>query len=80
MKSVKKAGKDLGIKIKATHRGGASDGNQIAKFKVGVLDGFGVIGSGGHTEKEKILLPSIKNSAACDTDYCKCVSRISLSS
>lgn len=56
---AEKVARKQGLILVKERRGGGSDGNQIAQFGVGVLDGFGPIGSGGHTQEEKILFPSI---------------------
>lgn len=49
---IKVMAKELGMDLKDTSVGGASDGNLIAPTGVPVIDGFGAVGAGAHSINE----------------------------
>jgi glutamate carboxypeptidase len=49
----------LGMLINASGTGGGSDANFVAPLGVPVLDGLGVQGEGGHSDREYLLLDSL---------------------
>ena len=50
----------LGMDIKASGTGGASDGNFVAALGIPVLDGLGAVGEGAHSEREFIFADSLE--------------------
>jgi glutamate carboxypeptidase len=50
----------IGIDLKASGTGGASDGNQVAALGIPVLDGLGPAGEGYHSEREYIFKDSLQ--------------------
>ncbi|PMK00239.1 M20 family metallopeptidase [Vibrio sp. 10N.261.55.A7] len=57
---VEQSAKELEIEINWKEAGGISDANSTAILGIPTLDGFGPIGADFHSEKEYILLESIK--------------------
>ena len=57
---VEKCGKDVGINVEWMAVGGGSDGNTTALVCDAVLDGFGPIGGGLHTNDEYLVKDSIE--------------------
>jgi glutamate carboxypeptidase len=53
----------LGINLKASGTGGASDANFVAPLGIPVLDGLGPIGDGEHSEREFIFADSLSERA-----------------
>jgi glutamate carboxypeptidase len=49
----------VGIQIKASGTGGASDANFVAPLGIPLLDGLGAIGDGAHSDREHILAESL---------------------
>jgi glutamate carboxypeptidase len=56
--------KRLGMTLKASGTGGASDANFIAPLGVPVLDGLGPLGAEYHSEREYILASSLPERAS----------------
>jgi glutamate carboxypeptidase len=52
---------EVGIDLKASGSGGASDGNFVAPLGIPVLDGLGGIGEGLHSEREFIFADSLQD-------------------
>jgi glutamate carboxypeptidase len=50
----------IGIDLKASGTGGASDANFVAPLGIPVLDGLGAIGEGYHSEREYIFADSLE--------------------
>jgi glutamate carboxypeptidase len=59
---TKEVFKEKGIRLIVKPRGGGSDGNQIAQFGAGVIDGLGGVGGRLHTPKEWVYADSIRQS------------------
>jgi glutamate carboxypeptidase len=57
-------GAELGLRITESGSGGGSDGNFTAALGVPTLDGLGVVGDGGHSENEYVVLSSMPERAA----------------
>lgn len=57
-------GKELGLELGETSRGGASDGNFLAALDYPVLDGFGLNGAGAHAVHEHVLASSVPGRVA----------------
>jgi glutamate carboxypeptidase len=57
-------GSEMGLRISEAGSGGGSDGNFTAALGVPTLDGLGVVGDGGHSEDEYVLLSSMPDRAA----------------
>jgi glutamate carboxypeptidase len=57
-------GRELGLHITEAGSGGGSDGNFTAALGVPTLDGLGVVGDGGHSEDEHVVLSSMPERAA----------------
>ena len=53
----------IGIELKASGTGGASDGNFIAPLGIPLLDGMGAVGDGAHSEREFIYVESLEQKA-----------------
>jgi glutamate carboxypeptidase len=53
------AGRDLGLDLRATSSGGASDANKIASTGLPVLDSLGPVGFDIHSKDERIHIPSL---------------------
>ena len=53
----------VGLEIKASGTGGASDANFVAPLGIPVLDGLGAVGDGGHSEREFIFKDSLPERA-----------------
>ena len=53
----------IGMDLRASGTGGASDANFIAPLGIPVLDGLGAVGDGGHSEREFILKHSLPERA-----------------
>jgi glutamate carboxypeptidase len=51
--------RELGLELRATSSGGASDANKIAATGLAVLDSLGPVGSDIHSPDERIILPSL---------------------
>ena len=58
--TLKKCGKGLGLDITWRETGGVCDGNTFGAAGVPTIDTLGVLGSGIHTEKECVHLPSLE--------------------
>ncbi|GLY75767.1 M20 family metallopeptidase [Actinoallomurus iriomotensis] len=56
--------KDLGLDLRETAVGGASDGNFAAALGVPVLDGFGAVGAGAHARTEHATVSGMIERAA----------------
>jgi glutamate carboxypeptidase len=57
-------GAELGLRITEASSGGGSDGNFTAALGVPTLDGLGVVGDGGHSDNEYVVLSSMPERAA----------------
>lgn len=57
---AKTIAKEIGMDLKASGTGGASDGNQVAALGIPVLDGLGPAGEGYHSEREFIFKDSLQ--------------------
>lgn len=57
---AKTIAKKMGMELKASGTGGASDGNQVATLGIPVLDGLGPAGDGYHSEREFIFKNSLQ--------------------
>jgi glutamate carboxypeptidase len=53
----------IGLKIRASGTGGASDANFVAPLGIPVLDGLGAVGDGEHSEREFIFRNSLSERA-----------------
>ena len=53
----------IGLEIKASGTGGASDANFVAPLGIPVLDGLGAVGDGEHSEREFIIKDSLPERA-----------------
>jgi len=53
----------IGMEIKASGTGGASDGNFIAPLGIPLLDGMGAVGDGAHSDREFIYAESLEQKA-----------------
>ena len=53
----------VGLEIRASGTGGASDANFVAPLGIPVLDGLGAVGDGEHSEREFILKDSLPERA-----------------
>jgi glutamate carboxypeptidase len=53
----------VGLEIKASGTGGASDANFVAPLGIPVLDGLGAVGDGGHSDREFIYKDSLPERA-----------------
>jgi len=53
----------MGMELKASGTGGASDGNFVAPLGIPVLDGLGAVGDGAHSEREYIYAESLEQKA-----------------
>ena len=56
--------RDLGLSVSEGGTGGGSDANFVAALGVPVLDGFGAIGTGAHTQHEQIETGSLAERTA----------------
>jgi len=56
--------RDLGLSVSEGGTGGGSDANFVAALGVPVLDGFGAIGTGAHTQHEQIETESLAERTA----------------
>ena len=56
--------RDLGLSVSEGGTGGGSDANFVAALGIPVLDGFGAIGSGAHTQHEQIETESLAERTA----------------
>ena len=54
----------IGIELRASGTGGASDANFVAPLDIPVLDGLGAVGDGQHSEREYVLRESLPARAA----------------
>ena len=61
---ARKIAAGIGMELKAGGTGGASDANFVAPLGIPVLDGLGVVGDCGHSEREFILKGSLPERAA----------------
>jgi len=57
-------GEEMGLRITEAGSGGGSDGNFTSALGVPTLDGLGVVGDGGHSENEHVVLSSMPERAA----------------
>jgi glutamate carboxypeptidase len=53
----------IGMELKASGTGGASDANFVAPLGIPVMDGLGAVGEGYHSEREYILANSLEERA-----------------
>jgi len=60
---ARKIAAGIGMDLRASGTGGASDANFIAPLGIPVLDGLGAVGDGGHSEREFILKNSLPERA-----------------
>ena len=61
---ARKLAAGIGMGLRASGTGGASDANFVAPMGIPVLDGLGAVGDGGHSEREFILKNSLPERAA----------------
>ena len=61
---ARKIAAGIGMELRASGTGGASDANFVAPLGIPVLDGLGAVGDGGHSEREFILKDSLPERAA----------------
>jgi len=61
---AKKIAAGIGMELRASGTGGASDANFVAPLGIPVLDGLGAVGDGGHSKREFILKDSLPERAA----------------
>jgi glutamate carboxypeptidase len=57
--TVEEEGNALGLPVRWTHTGGASDGNNISASGVPTVDGMGPAGGGAHSSDEYMEIPSL---------------------
>jgi glutamate carboxypeptidase len=57
-------GEEMGLRITEAGSGGGSDGNFSSALGIPTLDGLGVVGDGGHSEQEHVVLSSMPERAA----------------
>jgi glutamate carboxypeptidase len=62
-KKAKTVAARVGIELKASGTGGASDANLVAPLGIPVLDGLGPAGEGAHSDREYILAASLPERA-----------------
>lgn len=55
---------ELGLTIRETGVGGASDGNFVSALRRPVLDGLGPVGAGAHARDEHVLLAHVPSRTA----------------
>lgn len=55
---------EIGLDLKESTSGGASDGNFTAALGIPTLDGLGVVGDGAHAERERVVISSLAERAA----------------
>jgi glutamate carboxypeptidase len=60
---ARKLATGIGLNLRASGTGGASDANFVAPLGIPVLDGLGAVGDGGHSEREFILKQSLPERA-----------------
>ncbi len=60
---ARKLAAGIGLELRASGTGGASDANFVAPLGIPVLDGLGAVGDGGHSEREFILTQSLPERA-----------------
>ncbi len=60
---ARKLAAGIGMELRASGTGGASDANFVAPLGIPVLDGLGAVGDGGHSEREFILTESLPERA-----------------
>lgn len=60
---ARKLAAGIGMELRASGTGGASDANFVAPLGIPVLDGLGAVGDGGHSEREFILKESLPERA-----------------
>ena len=60
---AQKMASGIGMELRASGTGGASDANFVAPLGIPVLDGLGAVGDGGHTEWEFIFKDSLPERA-----------------
>ena len=53
----------IGMELRASGTGGASDANFVTPLGIPILDGLGAVGDGGHSEREFILTDSLAERA-----------------
>ena len=61
---ARRAGERLGVDLRETSVGGASDGNFVAAMGRPVLDGLGAVGDGAHARHEHISVAGMVERAA----------------
>jgi len=60
---ARKLASGIGMELRASGTGGASDANFVAPLGIPVLDGLGPVGDGGHSEREFIFKDSLPERA-----------------
>jgi glutamate carboxypeptidase len=60
---ARKLAAGIGLELRASGTGGASDANFVAPLGIPVLDGLGAVGDGGHSDREFILKQSLPERA-----------------
>ncbi|RAP29455.1 hypothetical protein DID78_03610 [Candidatus Marinamargulisbacteria bacterium SCGC AG-343-D04] len=70
---LKSCGKELNTPIKTRSSFGVCDGNILASAGIPVIDTFGPLGKGMHTEKESIHLPSLIQKIDLITHFIKAI-------
>jgi glutamate carboxypeptidase len=63
-RKVKAIADKLGLTVMEGSTGGGSDANYVALLGVPVMDGLGVVGEGGHSEREYVLIDRLAERAA----------------
>lgn len=61
--AARRLGRELGLELEVGRSGGASDGNNAAKY-VPTLDGLGAVGGGSHAPHEHVVLDAMPERAA----------------
>ncbi len=64
VEKIKGLASGLGLGLKDTSVGGASDGNLVAPLGVPVIDGFGAVGEGAHSRSELVYIDTIPQRSA----------------
>lgn len=52
-------GREIGLELRETSTGGASDGNLTSALGIPTLDGLGACGNGAHTDEEYVLIDQL---------------------
>lgn len=62
-RAARRLGRELGLDLEVGRSGGASDGNNAAKY-VPTLDGLGAVGGGSHAPDEHVILDAMPERSA----------------